>query len=179
MPQNAKSLLSPVFGEVSGSVDKRSLCRHHVTGNASDFPIQSQFCVHLQLCLLNISVHTNVTDSPRGEGIFWSSYAVNDHGHRWFRHQAIMNQWWLFDKLQWNANKIRYICKCCLQNVVNFVNALINSTQLNSNRFIVASNIHRRKIWHEDNEGHWSGSLIWPSMCQISVLEFKSHVLFT
>ena len=36
-----------------------------------------------------------------------------------------------------------------------------HSTQPNSNRFIVASNIHRRKIWHEDNSKQQRGTLKW------------------
>ena len=41
----------------------------------------------------------------------------------------------------------------------------LNSTQLNSNRFIVASNIHRRKIWHEDNSKQQRGTLKWLCIC--------------
>ena len=70
----------------------------------------------------------------------------------------------LFDRfikiLHWSHLCIQWSAIITWFNIARYYIIQLNST-LNSNRFIVTSNIHHRKIWHEDNSKQQRGTLKW------------------
>ena len=80
--------------------------------------------------------------------------APTPNSHRWWQRSPVYTR-------NARCNYRSYLHGVLLLTSVSDYPNLFSLKTLNSNRFIVASNIHRRKIWHEDNSKQQRGTLKW------------------